>query len=257
MRRPVSLTVLAVLAAFPALSSAYVGVNDTCSWPTPYPPPGAPWASVNNPGFEAGFTGGVGNQWIGWKDAGLPGQVHYDGTDRVDEGSHSQKLVMPTPTSDYQEAGIYQRLYVVPGETYTATVRVYLQIDNPDEVERRFLVETAMQDETLKRAAVMAALKEYGIEPPPPEPAPQTPPQPQGMPQGPMQGPPADIANQVQQQAMAGLPPQMPAPEGLPPAAVMPPEMMGMMPPQAIGNGPPGERMLPPGALEFLRGLIR
>jgi hypothetical protein len=132
-----------------------------------------------------------------------------------------------------------------------------LQIDNPDEVERRFLVETAMQDETLKRAAVMAALKEYGIEPPPPEPAPQTPPQPQGMPQGPMQGPPADIANQVQQQAMAGLPPQMPAPEGLPPAAVMPPEMMGMMPPQAMGNGLPGERMLPPGALEALRGLIR
>lgn len=126
---PVCMAVVGVLAFSAA---GYVGVDDPCPWPTPYPPAGAGWASVNNPGFEIGFTNGIANQWIGWKDAGLPGQVHYDGTDRVYEGSHSQKLVMPTPTSDYQEAGIYQRIYVVPGENYTATVRVYLQIDNPD-----------------------------------------------------------------------------------------------------------------------------
>ena len=126
---PVCMVVVGV-AAFSA--AGYVGVSDPCLWPTPCPPPGAPWASVNNPGFEAGFAGGVANQWIGWKDKGLAGTVHAAGNDRPYSGSYSQKLMMPDPSGESQEAGIYQRIYVVPGGTYTATVRVYLQIDNPD-----------------------------------------------------------------------------------------------------------------------------
>ena len=134
----------------------------------------------------------------------------------------------------------------------------YLDIDNPDDLERRKLVELAMEDETMQRGAVHKAMKEYGIEPPPPEPQPQMPQQNPMQAQGPMQGPPADIANQVNQQAMAGLMPQMPTPEGLPPASVMPQEALGMLPPQAMGNPMPGERSgIPPGLLEMLRGLQR
>ncbi len=112
---------LAVASVF-----GYVGVNDRCPWPTSYPPAGAGWAEVNNPNFEGGFTNYVANQWIGWKDDGLAGQVHYVGDDRHYEGNYSQKLILPQPDRDWQEAGIYQQIYVVPGATYTATVRIYL-----------------------------------------------------------------------------------------------------------------------------------
>ncbi len=133
MRHVSAVVLLGALAAATADSaSGFVGVNDPCPWPTPAPPPGAGWAEVFNPSVELGFTDGVANQWTGWKDSGLPGTVHYAATDRKTDGTYSQKLVMPTPTSDMQEAGLYQRMYVIPGETYTATVRMYLQISDPD-----------------------------------------------------------------------------------------------------------------------------
>jgi len=106
---------------------AYVGVDDACPVPTPYPPPDAPPAAVNNPGMENGFTSGVANQWVGWKDSQFSGQVHYAGTDRYYSGVASQKIVLPQPSRNDGEAGIYQQLWVVPGATYTATVRIYLQ----------------------------------------------------------------------------------------------------------------------------------
>lgn len=106
---------------------AYIGPNDLCPLPTPYPPPGAPWGVVNNPSFEGGFTGGVANQWVGWKHPSYTGTVHYAGTEYKTDGSYSQKLDLPQPISDGQEAGIYQQIYVVAGGTYTVSVRIYLQ----------------------------------------------------------------------------------------------------------------------------------
>ncbi len=117
-----------ILSDIVALEAALgvVGPNDRCPVPTPYPPSGAPWGVVNNPSFENGFTGGVANQWVGWKDASYGGTVHFVGTEYRADGSYSQKLDLPQPTSDYQEAGLYQQLYVVAGATYTVTVRIYM-----------------------------------------------------------------------------------------------------------------------------------
>jgi hypothetical protein len=123
---------LVILAAGIALSVslayALVGVNDTCPVPTPYPPAGAGWAALNNPSMEGGFTAGVANQWIGWKDSSYTTQVHFVGSDRWYDGAYSQKLNLPQPppNSSDEEAGIYQRVYAVVGGTYTVTARFYL-----------------------------------------------------------------------------------------------------------------------------------
>jgi hypothetical protein len=78
--------------------------------------------------MEGGFTGGAANQWVAWKDATYTGQVHLAGTDRFAQGSASQKLHLPQPPAGYsdEEAGLYQQIWVVPGGTYTATVKIYL-----------------------------------------------------------------------------------------------------------------------------------
>jgi hypothetical protein len=118
------IAVLTVAFAAVALNSpvwAYVGVTDPCPIQTPYPPPGAPWAAVNNPSFEGGFTSGGANQWVAWKDPDFTGQIHYAGSDQKHDGTYSQKLVLPQPTSQGHEAGIYQQIYVVPNASYTVT----------------------------------------------------------------------------------------------------------------------------------------
>ncbi|MBI4578448.1 MAG: hypothetical protein HY718_02025, partial [Planctomycetes bacterium] len=123
---------VAVVGSALALSAgaawAYVGVNGTCPLPTPYPSPSAGAGVVNNPSMEGGFTAGVANQWVGWKDSTYTIQVHSDGSDRFSDGTHSQRLYLPQPPPGYsdQEAGIYQQIWVVPGATYTATARFYL-----------------------------------------------------------------------------------------------------------------------------------
>ena len=118
--------VLAWLFTVPA--RGFVGSDDTCPMPTPYPPDGAGAGVVNNPDMESGFTNGSANQWIAWKDATFTGQVHFEGTDRFYSGTASQKLILPQPPPGYndQEAGIYQQLYVVVGGTYTVTAKFYL-----------------------------------------------------------------------------------------------------------------------------------
>lgn len=111
-----------------AVAEGVVYYDSPCPVPTPYPPSGAPWGVVNNPGFENGFIGGAANQWVSWKDPGYAAPVHAIGTEHVTDGAYSQKLVLPAPGNDYQGAGLYQQLYVVPGGTYTVTVRIYLQL---------------------------------------------------------------------------------------------------------------------------------
>lgn len=124
--RSVPTVCLITVMSFAGMAQGFVGVEDPCPLPTPSPPEGAGWAVVNNPDFETAFIGGVAEKWIGWKDAGLAGTVHYVGDDRAYTGYRSQKLILPQPAGDMQEAGIYQQVYVVPGETYTVTARIYL-----------------------------------------------------------------------------------------------------------------------------------
>lgn len=117
-----------VLCGISTQGLAVFGPNDVCPIPTPYPPPSAGAGAAFNPSMENGFTGGVANQWIGWKDAVYTGQVQFEGTTHVADGTRSQKLQVPQPPIDYeyQEVGIYQQIWVVPGATYTATARFYL-----------------------------------------------------------------------------------------------------------------------------------
>ncbi|MEP0842262.1 MAG: hypothetical protein HRF43_06080, partial [Phycisphaerae bacterium] len=103
-----------------------IAITDRCALPTPYPPAGAPAGTARNPGFEAGFTSGAAEGWTAFKDAAYTGQVHYPGADRVYAGDASQQLVLPQPADGPQQAGIYQQIWVVPGGTYQATARVYL-----------------------------------------------------------------------------------------------------------------------------------
>jgi hypothetical protein len=127
-RRHVLLAGTASITCLLTAAQAYVYRDSTCSTPSPYPPPDAPWGVLNNPDFENGFTDGGANEWVAWKDSGYAGAVHFDGTDRVASGSHSQKLTLPDPGRDWQSAGVYQRIYVVPGGTYTVTARMYLEL---------------------------------------------------------------------------------------------------------------------------------
>ncbi len=110
---------------------AVVGPNDSCPVTTPYPPPGAGAGAALNTGLEAPYSGGVPNAWIGWKDATYTNPVHFQETNpsRIFAGSASQRLELKQPPPGYntQEAGLYQQIWVVPGASYTATVRVYLE----------------------------------------------------------------------------------------------------------------------------------
>ncbi len=110
-------------------ADADLGIHDPCPVPTPAAPDGAGWAEANNPGMEEGFSAGVANDWIGWKDSTLIGTIHFAGTDRAFQGNASQKLVLPQPPANtaHQEAGIYQQIYVVPNASYTVSARLYLE----------------------------------------------------------------------------------------------------------------------------------
>jgi hypothetical protein len=122
---PVSVVGVALMAA---ASAAFVSVNDRCSLPTPYPPSGAGAGVANHGDFEGPFANGVAAQWTAFKDPTYTGQVHFAGTDAPFPGTNAQKLVLPQPPPTYsdQEAGVYQQIWVVPGASYTATCKIYL-----------------------------------------------------------------------------------------------------------------------------------
>jgi len=126
--------VCALVFALPALGTPFVDVHDACPVPTPYPPAGAGAGIVHNQSMEEGFTGGVANGWVSWKEEMVSGQVFFDGSDYHTDGGHSQKLVLPQPPYGYgeREAAIYQQIYVVPGEMYTASVRIRLHFPPQD-----------------------------------------------------------------------------------------------------------------------------
>jgi len=118
---------LAALTLVPGVSSGFVGIQDRCSLPTPYPPEGAGAGTANNSDFERSFTNGTAEGWTAFKSSGYTGQVHFEGFDRPYRGDKSQKLVLPEPSTRNQSVGVYQQIWVVPGEIYTASVRVYLE----------------------------------------------------------------------------------------------------------------------------------
>lgn len=118
----------------------------------------------------------------------------------------------------------------------------YLGIDNPDEEQKRILVEMAMQNPELIRAMIQEALGEWSG---------------QQLPQEqPEQRAPETVEQNMTEQAMAGQLPSEPLPGAMPPAAVMPQEMAGVMPPQAVGLPPPGQQM-DPAILELLNLMQR
>lgn len=118
---------LAALVSAAGMVSGFVGVNDRCSLPTPYPPPGAAAGTAHNSDMEQGFSGGVAAGWTSFRDAGFEVPLHFAGMDRSLDGNWSQKLVLPQPAYKDQAAGIFQQIWVVPGAVYTANVQVFLQ----------------------------------------------------------------------------------------------------------------------------------
>ncbi len=127
MRRAHFCRLVSVLGSLsPITVLAFVGVNDNCPVPTPYPPASAGAGVCFNTSMEGGFTGGAANQWTPSKASILPGQVFFAGGDRPYAGSYSQKLDLPQPDGYDADAGLYQQIWVVPGGTYTLTAKVYL-----------------------------------------------------------------------------------------------------------------------------------
>ncbi len=125
-----------VAAALAAPSAARAGLCPTgwtcdCLVQTPSVPAGAGWGTANNRSFENGFTGGVGNGWAASYQifSGVP--TYADSTARATHGSHSQLVTIPQISYPYQsqKAGVYQQFYVVPGQSYTVTVNVYVTLD--------------------------------------------------------------------------------------------------------------------------------
>ncbi len=127
-------TVLLAWSISPAMGLCPPGWTCDCKVQTPSVPPGAGWATVHNPSFENGFAGGVGNSWGALVESfsGTPG--FSASTLRATHGSVSQRIDVPECAYGLtgQRIGIYQQMYVVPGQTYTLTADVYMEIDQPE-----------------------------------------------------------------------------------------------------------------------------
>jgi hypothetical protein len=85
---------------------------------------------IANPGFEGNFTlsGGsyIGNGWTEWES--LPGgATGYDETTTIHGGSHAQRIRVWNTNSALASAsgGVYQRVPVTPGYTYTISTWIY------------------------------------------------------------------------------------------------------------------------------------
>jgi hypothetical protein len=86
----------------------------------------SPCASLLNSDFEGGFSliggGYIANQWTEWEAA--PGvTIGYDETGIVHGGAHSQRIRVGSTNAT--SGGIYQRIPVIAGYTYTASVWIY------------------------------------------------------------------------------------------------------------------------------------
>ena len=68
---------LAALTLVPGVSSGFVGAQDRCSLPTPYPQR-AGAGTANNSDFERSFTNGTAEDGRP-SDSGYTGQVHFEG----------------------------------------------------------------------------------------------------------------------------------------------------------------------------------
>jgi hypothetical protein len=84
--------------------------------------------AMQNPGFEEGFTlyGGsnIGNDWTQWSS--VPNTITgYDETGVVHGGAHAQRLRVWNTNGGTTYAGVYQRVAVTAGVTYTNTVWMY------------------------------------------------------------------------------------------------------------------------------------
>jgi hypothetical protein len=92
-------------------------VNSTVLNLGPYTVGGVGRTCLANPGFESGFTAGVGNSWTKFNYSGSVACA--DDTTQYHTGAHSQKI---TSASSSNEGGIYQQFDVTPGQTYTIAV---------------------------------------------------------------------------------------------------------------------------------------
>ncbi|HPD32420.1 MAG TPA: hypothetical protein PLL20_20700 [Phycisphaerae bacterium] len=120
-----------VLAAAPVQALCPPGFTCDCKVTTPWVPAGSAWGTVHNPSFESGFTSGVGNNWTGTYGHFVSAPTFSDSTVRATNGTHSQRIDIPECAQYYtsQRAGIYQQIYVIPGQNYTVSADVYMQID--------------------------------------------------------------------------------------------------------------------------------
>lgn len=75
-----------------------------------------------NGDFEEGFSSGIGLHWTPFQSEGY-GPLFSDGTDEMQWNRHSQKIDLPQSSSPgVASAGIFQRISLDPGTTYTVRV---------------------------------------------------------------------------------------------------------------------------------------
>lgn len=98
-------------------------VNATVLNLGPYSVGGAFASCLQNAGFENGFTGGVGNNWIKFQYSGSV--TCGDETTQVHSGGHAQRIVSSSSSS---EGGVYQQFDAVVGNSYT--VRAWFKCSN-------------------------------------------------------------------------------------------------------------------------------
>jgi hypothetical protein len=100
-------------------------------------PPGIPTNTplpvtgfLRNPSFELGFTNNIANGWSPFRSTFYENAQYLIGDDDASDGSYSQKVLMPVVPLQMPDRkfGVYQRIRVVPGRNYTASMdfRTYL-----------------------------------------------------------------------------------------------------------------------------------
>ncbi len=124
------------------------GWDCVCNTNTPYATSGDPWGVVDNGSAENGFTGGVANDWTAAYQTFESNPTYTDSTLRATAGTHSQRIDIPEalwPLTN-QRAGIRQHVYVVPGETYTVTCDVYMELDGGEAFSGENMIATVGLD---------------------------------------------------------------------------------------------------------------
>ncbi len=80
---------------------------------------------LNNLGFEAGFTNGVGNGWTKFVRQG--NVTCSEGITEKHSGLRSQQIYSP---NRYNDGGVYQQLVATPGQPYT--VKAWIKVHSPE-----------------------------------------------------------------------------------------------------------------------------